>query len=472
LYYTSRKDINFWSQIGYQKFSSVEHLTSYILNSGKVQISNIVGEGRWDLSKLPQVQYLISKNNGLLANTQPSLFENSYPSVNAGKAPEYIYSADFWTKLIQLYIFNHHINECLFHLSSFDIKNTHQSLLTAIYCCGYLYFDQKSEELTQYINKLNYNNVKRIRFRPSLANVQALAIHRNIYYAQGNVSEARSCLLHITKMCYMLGLHKSNTKLCKLESYMRNLIYTKVLLTHLIMTKAYKINLNFQVDDPDLSKICYKLNSQLMTQETAKLLKFKQEERIIISMLTIGINKYLDNTRILLIFPSVELYSNEGILKLCSEKFSKATLDYTKLIKQYEVISKHFPTYIEHVKINRVIIDSFYHHLGILIFELGIFKSNGVNYKLIYKSIELCDKLLTLASISGDKSVHEFFIYLALFTCISNFKYLKQFQKSKMIGNISLFKKLSLDNLNSSTLLNHLLIEAGIGLISKANSFS
>ncbi|KXN72362.1 hypothetical protein CONCODRAFT_4804 [Conidiobolus coronatus NRRL 28638] len=251
-YYIDKRDIGFWSQLRYQRFSSIEHLTSYILNSSNVLPSQLAGE-------------------------------------------------------------------------------------------RYLYFDQKSDELTEYMNRFGNRNYQRIKLKPSLANIQSLFIHQNIIYDQGNVTEARAILLHITKMCYMLGLHRNTTKLSK-------------------SAILYKVNLNFQVDNPDMNKVCYGIDWHILPKETAEMIKFNEQERNLIAT-TIALSSELKaRTLFQLLFPSIDSYTNEDIYKLCIDKCSNLRLSYLKCVSGYEILSNKFPEHYELISFDREEFDAYYLH--------------------------------------------------------------------------------------------------------------
>ncbi|KXN72360.1 hypothetical protein CONCODRAFT_16202 [Conidiobolus coronatus NRRL 28638] len=127
----------------YQRFSSIEHLTSYIINSNNIQPSQLAGESKWDLGKLPQIKYLVSRNEDLLANTKRVDSRIEKLSSNDLKNIKNIYDPNFWAKLIRLYIIHCSRDEIAFYLKDFNLSTISQSLLNAIYCLGYLYFDQK-----------------------------------------------------------------------------------------------------------------------------------------------------------------------------------------------------------------------------------------------------------------------------------------------------------------------------------------
>ncbi|KXN72361.1 hypothetical protein CONCODRAFT_16203 [Conidiobolus coronatus NRRL 28638] len=463
-YCTDRRDVSFWSQMRYQRFSSIEHLTSYILSSNNIQPSQLAGESKWDLGKLPQIKHLVSINENLLANTQ-NIHSQTAISNSNDLAIQHIYNPSFWAKLIKLYIIHFHRTRAVFYLKDFDLSTISQSLLNAIYCLGYLYFDQKSDELTEYMNQLREKNFHNIKLKPSLTNIQALFIHQNIIYHQGKVSEARAILLHITKMCYILGLHRNTKKVSQSVFYARNLTYTRVLYSHLIMNKVFKVNLNFQVDNPDINKVCYGVDWQFLPKETSRLIQISQEERSLISTLTTLNIEHRDKSLFQLIFPNIDSYTNEQIYKLCLSKYSNLCLSHSRYVRGYELLSNNFPEYSKLIAFDRDEFETYYLHMGILIFEYGKSKSKGVNYRLVYKMASLCDKLMNVALTSDIGHFFEFRFYLTVFTYLVIFRHLKRSHQNKILSNLTMFKKVLIKYLSRSNLLIYLLFDKGVEMI-------
>ncbi|KXN72356.1 hypothetical protein CONCODRAFT_16199 [Conidiobolus coronatus NRRL 28638] len=466
-YYKDKSDINFWSQLKFQRFSSIEHLTSYILNSDNIQASQLVGECKWDLGKLPQIKHLVSENEDLLANTPDIDSRIGKVCSNSLKIIQIIFNTNIWGKLIHTYIIHYHRYEAIFYLKDFDLNTIPQSLLNAIYCLGYIYFDQKSDHLTQYMDQLGNINYKMIKFKPSLTNIQALFIHQYILYSQGKITEARSCLLHITKMCYILGFHRNTTKLSKSTINTRNLVYTKVLYLHLTMTKVHKVNLNFQIDLPDINKICYNREWQLLPKETAQKISLKEEEITLISTLTNLENQFIDRSRLHLIFPSVESYTNDQIYKICIEKCYSLRLSHSIYISGYELLSNSYPEYSELIEFDREAFEAYTLVLSILIFEYGRSKSKGINHSIVRKMMNLCEELIMIALTRDTGYFLQYDIYTTVFTCVKLFKYLRQSQQTKLISNLTVVKKILSNNLSSSNLLIYLLFDKSLELIKK-----
>lgn len=465
VFYIDRCDINFWSQVGYQRFSSIEHLASYVLNSNNIQPSQLTLECKWDLGKLPQIKYLVSENESLLSSFPSITSRSKKVCRNDLNIFQYIYNPNFWNKLIRNYVTRAHRYVSVFYLKDLDLKTIPQSLLNAVYCLGYIYSDQKSEELTEYMNQLGNINYRRIVFKPSLSNIQTLIIHQHILYIQGKIAEARSCLLHITKMCYMLGFHINTKKILRSSIYTRDLVFSRVLYTHLAMAKVHKVSVNFLVDAPNINKVCYDAAWQLLPKETAKYIKLDEKESELFSAL-IALNIELRNrSGMCLIFSNLEAYTNKQIYKICLDRHSSLFLIHSRYMRGYEMLLNKFPEHYKLLLFDREEFDAHYLHLSILIFEYGRFKSKGINHKIVQKIMNLCDKLMTSALVDGKDLFHRFGIYLTVITCVQIFKYLKQSQQKKLISNLYIVKKLLFNNLGSASLLLYLLFDKSIELI-------
>jgi hypothetical protein len=472
IYANDKQDVNFWSKLQFERFTSIEHLTSYVLKSNKLPISQLVGEGSWDLGKLPQIQTFISANQNLLIYTQQVGVAKEEVVNDDSKFFQYIYSQKFWAKLIYNYIDVLHRYACLFDLKSFDINTAHKPLLIAIYCLGYRYFDDKSDKLTEYFNELASQNIRRIRFKPSLANIQALRIHQVIMNIEDKISDARAILLHMTKMSYLLGLHINTKRFSHQVVYNRNLAYTKILKLLLIMTKTYKVDLSFEFDIPDFNIVNYNPEWHLLSPQMAEYLGYTEDERQIIAHIAAFENKYQDKLGLYLIFPNMDKFTNERIERICMDKVEKLTADYNEIMQSYITLTERYPNHVDFIDFDKGTLESSYLEIAILIFEHGRYKCKAENPVLIAKTFEFCDEFMRVTLLTKLDNVFEFYPYLIAFTYLSMSKHLNKAQMIKFNANLKELGKIFANKLSSNNLLNYLLFNTATYLMDKEQSVS
>jgi hypothetical protein len=230
------------------------------------------------------------------------------------------------------------------------------------------------------------------------------------------------------------------------------------------MNRAHKVNVDFQVDIPDINKVRYDLDWQLLPKESAKLIKL-EEERDLISILSVLNIELRDRSWLYLIFGNIKSYTGNQIYKICLDKYSSLCSIHSRYIRCYKLLLNNFPKYSKLLAFDREEFDSHYLCLGILIFEYGRSKSKGVSHNIVQKMMSLCDELITVALASDKDHFLGFGIYLTVFTCLHSFKYLRQSQQKKIISNLYIIKNLLFNNINSENLLLYLLFDRSVELI-------
>ncbi|KXN67341.1 hypothetical protein CONCODRAFT_87026, partial [Conidiobolus coronatus NRRL 28638] len=118
------------------RFKDLEHLTSYMVYSNQVPLSQFVFHLAPELKKIPQIQAIISSNMENLPSSDDSSDNELFFNQHMGDL-ELVYKPEFWKDLIRLYITNYQHEIPLFNLKYFDIYKISQPLLVAIYFCGY-----------------------------------------------------------------------------------------------------------------------------------------------------------------------------------------------------------------------------------------------------------------------------------------------------------------------------------------------
>jgi hypothetical protein len=136
-----------------------------------------------------------------------------------------LYQSSFWDELLLLYFEEFHPMSPLFSIQSFDQKTASPTLLSAMYYCAYQFSKKRSSEITEYMNKLAEQNIKKIVRNANIDNMRALVIHTNLAQWGGNLILANSLQAHLTRMSYLLGLHLNYAKLSQIDRYNRDVLY-------------------------------------------------------------------------------------------------------------------------------------------------------------------------------------------------------------------------------------------------------
>jgi hypothetical protein len=460
------------SQVQYSKFTSIDHLTQYILNSNRFPTSQLFGEFGLDFRGLNQIQSLVDKSKQTLkfssSNAQTIKFTAAEDFASKQRGLEDISKKNFWEDLIKLYLLHFHLNLPVFNLpSTTAIFNLPQPLLISIYCWGYICRKRKTPQLTEYMDKLAHNNVNRIIFKPSLSNCQALYIQYYNYYRRGKIREGRACINHLTRMCYSLGLHLDSQLFHPQQNYNRSNLFLNILCSQKNINTVYMVFPGFEYELENWNTNLFNPEWYRLPLKVRNLLNLSDGEDELFSRLSALKNRskveYLAQIKFP---PNLAQYTNDQIEKICLLKLQKLKINYFNVYREYEALKSQFNSRCSDLSSNLEMVTLHYLQSSLLILEYGRLKSNPPTPTLLTKTVNILDEILsiTLSSSTNYKNYLDLnylvgFTYLQIFGKLDYFKRREVFEKYE--------KLIEFNMVGDYQLLQYLVLCCGFKLISK-----
>jgi hypothetical protein len=391
---------------------------------------------------LPQISAIVNENKYLIPNKNEKRNTNKATEArNEDSELSLLYDPKFWEDLIRLYLINHHINCAFFHLKDLQDNKLSQPLLTAIYFMGYLYRSDKPSRITEYMKNLAKNQFKKILFKPSLQNIQALCIYFYTFITQDEYKIATSILAHLTRMCYSIGLHIDTNRFLERVNYNRKILISKIARLNKNISGCLKIKPNYLLDVPRFETSLYDPRWHLL-DFSFKLENFGLEDRLILSKIAIIHNRFWDNSLVYVSFANQSI-DPQHVGDLCLTKLKNVSLAYSKAKKSYSQLFEIYPN-SEMIKEKIQFMENVYYVFQNDILEYWLQKGQ-INAQLIQIILEYSFGILK-TQLRNNRG--RFSIYLAICTGFAYFKifnYCTQAQKSLIINNLK-FIKSYLDN--------------------------
>ncbi|KXN70162.1 hypothetical protein CONCODRAFT_163469 [Conidiobolus coronatus NRRL 28638] len=133
----------------------------------------------------------------------------------------------------------------LFSIQSFDRKTASPNLLNAMYYCAYMFSKKRPNEITEYMEKLADQNIKKTVKNASINNMRALIIHTNLAQWGGNLNLAKSLQAHLCRMSYLLGLHLDYNKIPQEDRYNRDILLCMARMCNIGLTGSLSFAPNY-----------------------------------------------------------------------------------------------------------------------------------------------------------------------------------------------------------------------------------
>ncbi|KXN72363.1 hypothetical protein CONCODRAFT_4805 [Conidiobolus coronatus NRRL 28638] len=453
-------NINILSQIEQGRFYDLGHLTSYIIESNRFPVSRLLGSRSSQICKLPSIKYIIDSNLYLIPLNEPDRDNRIIGLFNYGLSE--VYNPKFWTELIRLYLIEWHPLCPIFNLNSLNLQTMSQSLLTAVYCVGYLHYPSQTRELTDYINHLAKRNVNRATWKTSIANLQALILHHQIFDMQSRVDESNAYIMHLIRMSYSLGIHSNTSKFNFVDRQTRKLIYWIMIKQRGIMNTIHKSYPIASVEFPKFSPCDYDPQFHLLHDDVLKSVNITKEEAEFISLLTTQNMKYSDKTLEYVYFEEFTNISDENLEDMCFERYRQLTKDYALNIKGYLELEQKCSKYTNIYTLDSGSMEAYYLYLSLLIFEYARHVIKSPSHKLIAQTIEICEKLLEITLTRPENNYLPWFTYLSALTYMTLVKYLLPAKKQKFISNFNLLKLILSEYAEGTNTLTYLIFDQGL----------
>jgi hypothetical protein len=456
IYYHTPQEVNILRKLNFQRFRNIGELTSFIFSSNQIPIFQLVFNLSRELILLPQIKGIITENKKFIPNGTEKINISKINDVRIkATGLSLIYNNEFWEELILLYLTKHHIRCAYFHLKDLQIKKISQPLITAIYYMGYLFRQDKPDELTDYMRKLAKNQFKKILFKPSLQNIQALSIYFYTFI-NDDAKLARAILAQITRMCYSIGLHIDTNMFSDYANYNRKTLIRKVGHLNKNISGCLRVKPNYLLDVPSFDSTLYKPHWHLL-DPTLKLESFDTEDRNILSKATAIHNRFKDSALITTSFTNLNT-KPEDIAELCIIKLKNLSFAYSVTKNGYYELNEIYPN-------NKVIIDeieyaeSLYYMLQNSIIEYWLLKGQ-INSRLIQIILEYSSKLLQTHSSMAGKSYSIYPLFCLSFAYFKIFNNCTYTQKQLIIENLKLIKSYLVSNPYSYYDLSYLLFKS------------
>ncbi|KXN64845.1 hypothetical protein CONCODRAFT_13816 [Conidiobolus coronatus NRRL 28638] len=341
IYYHTPQEVNILQKLNFQRFRNIGELASFIFSSRQIPIFQLVFNFCRDLMLLPQIRGIVSENKRFIPNEDVEANMRNIKEVRT-KATwlSLVYNEEFWEELILLYLTNHHICCAFFHLKDLQANKISRPLITAIYYMGYLCRQDNPDELTNYMKTLAKNQFKKILFKPSLQNIQALCIYFYIFL-KDDARFARAILAQITRMCYSIGAHIDTDMFSDCTNYNRKTIIRKVAYLNKNISGCLKIKPNYLLDIPNFDSSLYEPHWHLLDYKF-KLKNFDVEERLVLSKATVIHNRFRDSALIPTSFTNLST-KPENVAELCLIKLDKLSLAFSAIKNSYSELIEIYP---------------------------------------------------------------------------------------------------------------------------------
>ncbi|KXN69278.1 hypothetical protein CONCODRAFT_8344 [Conidiobolus coronatus NRRL 28638] len=143
-------------------------------------------------------------NSELDPKSDCSASTNSYDCFNR---------AEFWDELVQLFITQFHSIHPVFNSNQLDTLSLVPNCQAIFHCIGYYFKKDKTQLITQYMEKIMDVQARRMVFKPTVLNTQLYSLISSYYYLLGNYKRARFYLEIATRFSISLGLHQFSERI-------------------------------------------------------------------------------------------------------------------------------------------------------------------------------------------------------------------------------------------------------------------
>lgn len=421
----------------------------------------------WDLKSIPHINWILDSNQNIIPAAHAVKNTDAYQIPPVARSLQILTNPMFWEELIRLHITKFHSIVPAFNLRYFNPRIMDQALLSAIYYSGYQLYADKTDQLTEYMESFSQSNLKRIRFRPSLANAQALVIYSYIYKNQGNLALGRTYDAHLIKMCECLGIHIDSNLFDESSNYNRRILFLKMAAFNHNMSGSLRPYLCFVPDLPEYNSSLYHESWQTLPAAFSHYGDADPTKRELDSIFTSINHQYSNQILYLLSIKKEYKLTKEEYQALGKSNLEQITIFFNAHMEKYELLRLKYPMYGTEIDGFINLLKMAYYGISIAIVDqLKIVQRKSEKYQLT-KIYEACNELtdLTLSSAENDL-VTQFHVYVACLTYISYYKHLSKAQKLVASTKFQKIyeKLLPMENLNNFM---YLIIHIGKKLINE-----
>ncbi|KXN65004.1 hypothetical protein CONCODRAFT_13567 [Conidiobolus coronatus NRRL 28638] len=411
-------------------FESLDHFSNHIINLDRICILQIILTLSWDLKNIPRINWMLDANHNIIPAVHVVKNTNDYQTLPVARRLQILKNIAFWDELVRLYITKFHLIVPIFNLKYFNPRTMDQALLSAIYFCGYQFYEYKTNQLSEYMESISQSNIKRIRFKPSLTNAQALVIYSYVYKNQGNLALGRIYDAHLIKMCECLGIHIDSNLFDESSNHNRRVLFLKIAVANYNMNGGLNPYLCFVPDLPEYNSSLYHQSWQTLP---AAFSHYGDTDRVKreLGAIFASINHEFSNQILYLLSMKKEYKLTKAEYQaLCKSNLQQLAIIFNAHMEKYELLRLEYPMYRTEIDSYINLLKLSYYGISInIVDQLKIMQKKYKNYALT-KIYDACNELTNLRLNSTENDIYtQFHLYLTCLTYISYYKHLSKVQK-------------------------------------------
>ncbi|KXN70171.1 hypothetical protein CONCODRAFT_78991 [Conidiobolus coronatus NRRL 28638] len=353
----------------------------------------------------------------------------------------------------------------LFSIQSFDKNKAPPTLLFAIYFCAYQFSKEQHVELSEYMEKLAVQNIKKLVRKASVDNVRALIIHTFIAQLGGKLSLAKSLQAHLTRVSYLLGVHLDCSKLCPITHFNRDQVLCAVRNVNLGLSGSNNFSPNYLTEFGKEECDIYSPKWQLPNPSSPIYFENPLENQLY-SLCLIEFYKYTVNLIKTIYFPSFSKLEKNTFNRIWHSKVSDLKTNHESILQALNELKTSFADYGANVEPFKTQVKMTYYNAVIDMYEILKHKNESFKPREVSSILDICHELYQVHI-----SASNYNPYFQLYSHIIGFHYLNVYPKctptekvrtKQRLQDLILFMK---DKFSSHFSLNYLILKAGYDAI-------
>ncbi|KXN66706.1 hypothetical protein CONCODRAFT_11393 [Conidiobolus coronatus NRRL 28638] len=427
----------------WNQFKSLKDFTACVIQSDQISISYFVISCSTFIQSLPKFQHFIK--NKVLDLPTDSISNIKLLPFPLTRLLQLLYQKSFWDELLLQYFKEFHPMNPLFSIQLFNQKTATPTLLNAMYYCAYQSSKNCPYEITEYMDKLADQNIKKIVKNASIDNVRALIIHTILAQWGGNLALAKSLQAHPSRMCYLLRLHLNYNKLLQSDCYNRDILFCMARSCNIGLSSSYNFTPSYIESYKKPGPYLYDKKWQLLELDCSTLFF-----------------KFVNVTSITIWFPILFKLETNSFHKTWTYKIKELKELYESTAQTLDSLKEKYYLYKSTIAPFETMLKMTYHEAVTEMYELLKHKNKILQPTEISIILDHCHELYHVLSTAEEySSFFQFFAhviglhYLNIYPKCSSLE--KQRTKQRLL-NLLLFMK---DKFHPYFSLNYLLLKTG-----------
>ncbi|KXN70177.1 hypothetical protein CONCODRAFT_7321 [Conidiobolus coronatus NRRL 28638] len=455
------KEFNILTKLKSIPFENLSHFSSFIVNSNQVCFTQTIITLSWELESVPEVQWLMAGNEATVAYPTPLQSDTPPPSPIA-RSLQLLMKQSFWDELIVNYLAKIHRAIPKFSLRNFDPKTISPALLSAIYYVGYYCRLEKTDELTEYMEEMAKSNLKKIRFKSSLSNVQALVIYTYAFRMQCKLKQARLYQSHIMRMAHNIGSQIESNIFNEFEAYDRKATYMILAFINHNMNGPLKLYSDDILELPSYEERFYDPKWQTLPKQSIKYEDNEKLKRELTAKYTVIVQKF--SHQILYSISYCRLITSKSTSmdgSFCSN-LSVLEKEYFECLNDIMDLKAQYSKYSEEIEDIIILVKLLYYDISIAILDNIKIRQSPIQKETIFKLYEVCNQLYhQVMNLPKPNEMYHYFLHLIGLTYLNCFNYLNI--RDKLATKVKLNKILdSIEPLDPINNLIYLVFKIGL----------